>query len=282
MDERSPEDQLAIELAKVPYILVFSSSEAKTQPLQAQQWRRCPGCHAIVELTQGCNHIKCLCKKEFCFKCGCKSRGLAFRLNFHSPPPSVALWDTKKQRCTSNPACELWDETMLLDTREREREAVANRVAQAAARPAPARAAPMFNGLANLFGGRAAIQPPAPEPPRPALPRARGLVFDEGGDFDWIDNPRTYSRFTTVFTDPHSQPGIAGLGHPFTREMITNLTCGYCNSRLNSINDLRYHLSNVQYHSVFSCCGRFFKREADLQKHQESKPTHSYETIRHM
>ncbi|KAF9652364.1 hypothetical protein BDM02DRAFT_3089237 [Thelephora ganbajun] len=210
MDERSPEDQLAIELAK------------------AKQWRRCPGCHAIVELTQGCNHIKCLCKKEFCFKCG-------------SP------WDVKRQRCTSNPACELWDETMLLDTREREREAIANRVAQAAVRPAPA------------------VRPPAPVPPRrePPRPAVQILDFNDGGDFDWIDNPN-----------------VASLAHPFTREMITTLTCGYCNSRLNSINDLRYHLSNVRYHPVFSCCGRFFKRENDLERHREAKFAHNHEVTR--
>jgi hypothetical protein len=53
--------------------------------------------------------------------------------------------------------------------------------------------------------------------------------------------------------------------------MITTLTCGYCNSRLNSINDLRYHLGNVRYHSVFSCCGRFFKRDVDLERHRTAK-----------
>jgi len=224
MDERSPEDQLTIELAK------------------AQRWRRCPGCHAIVELTQGCHHIRCLCKKEFCFKCG-------------------SLWDTKRSRCTSDPACELWDEAMLLGTREMQREAVADRMARAAARPPAMRlpplppAPPAFPNLLNLFGGRA-----APEPPRPA-PQLFNPVT--GGDFDWIDDS-----------------SIASLGHPFTRGMIASLTCGYCDSRLNSINDLRYHLSNVRYHSVFSCCGRFFKREVDLQKHQEAKWDHHHSVTR--
>jgi len=226
MDERSLEDQLAIELAK------------------AKQWRRCPGCHAIVELTQGCNHIKCLCKKEFCFKCG-------------------SLWDTKRQRCTSNPACDLWDEMMLLDTREREREAIANRVAQAAARPGPAvRVAPLppaipqpLRGMGAFLRHRPASPPPIPQP----------LGFNDGGDFDWIDNPH-----------------VASLTHPFTREMITTLTCGYCSSRLNSINDLRYHLSNVRYHPVFSCCGRFFRRETDFEKHREAKSFHNHEATRRM
>jgi hypothetical protein len=79
--------------------------------------------------------------------------------------------------------------------------------------------------------------------------------------------------------DPN-KPDVASLGHPFTREMITNLTCGYCNNRLNSMNDLRYHLSHVRYHSVFSCCGRFFRREVDLQRHRDAKYIHSNEVIR--
>jgi len=81
--------------------------------------------------------------------------------------------------------------------------------------------------------------------------------------------------------DPN-QPGVAGLTHPFTREMITNLTCGYCNSRLNSMNDLRYHLSNVRYHGVFSCCGRFFKREVDLERHRTAKFVHNHEVTRNV
>lgn len=64
--------------------------------------------------------------------------------------------------------------------------------------------------------------------------------------------------------------------------MITNLTCGYCNSQLNSMNDLRYHLSNVRYHAVFSCCGRFFKREVDLERHRSAKFVHNNEVTRNV
>ncbi|CAL1708948.1 unnamed protein product [Somion occarium] len=53
LDERSPEDQQALQLMK------------------AQNWRRCPKCAFIVELSVGCNHITCRCRTEFCFKCGC-------------------------------------------------------------------------------------------------------------------------------------------------------------------------------------------------------------------
>ena len=80
-------------------------------------------------------------------------------------------------------------------------------------------------------------------------------------------------------SDPN-QPEVTNLVHPFTHGMITTLTCGYCSVRLNSLNDLRCHLSSVQYHSVFSCCGRFFKRESDLWKHRAAKPNHNYAVTR--
>ncbi|KAF9788557.1 hypothetical protein BJ322DRAFT_1049631 [Thelephora terrestris] len=231
-DERTPEDQLAIELAK------------------AQQWRRCPGCHAIVELTQGCNHITCICKKEFCFKCG-------------------SLWDTIRQRCTSDPRCELWDETMLLDIREREREgAQANRLARAAPRPAPPVPErvdphpPVPRHFAGFVGG-GFLQPAVPEQRHHEPPPPQNFGFGDGGDFEWIDNPTA-----------------GNIAHQFTRQMIGTLTCGYCNNRLNSINDLRYHLSNVRYHSVYSCCGRFFKRDVDYERHRQAKPFHDNEAVR--
>jgi hypothetical protein len=55
--------------------------------------------------------------------------------------------------------------------------------------------------------------------------------------------------------------------HPFTTGMISNLVCGYCNVRLNSLADLRFHLSRVRHHPVFSCCGRFFRRVQDYERH---------------
>lgn len=30
----------------------------------------CPGCHADVHRTKGCNHMTCRCGTEFCYKCG--------------------------------------------------------------------------------------------------------------------------------------------------------------------------------------------------------------------
>ncbi|KAF5383165.1 hypothetical protein D9615_004990 [Tricholomella constricta] len=88
LDERSPEDRLVLDLAK------------------AEQWRRCPNCSVIVELVSGCNHMICRCGFHFCFKCG-------------SPTTEDGI-------CKNNPRCEVWDEDMLLEQRERERNRPAN------------------------------------------------------------------------------------------------------------------------------------------------------------
>ena len=37
--------------------------------MKANSWQRCPDCHAVVELTLGCNHITCRCKAQFCYEC---------------------------------------------------------------------------------------------------------------------------------------------------------------------------------------------------------------------
>ncbi|KAE9407501.1 hypothetical protein BT96DRAFT_104390 [Gymnopus androsaceus JB14] len=33
-------------------------------------WQTCPGCGEMVERTEGCNHLVCRCKTEFCYGCG--------------------------------------------------------------------------------------------------------------------------------------------------------------------------------------------------------------------
>ncbi|KAK8079839.1 hypothetical protein PG997_007657, partial [Apiospora hydei] len=40
--------------------------------LQAKEkgWQRCFNCNFLVELEEGCNHMKCRCKSEFCMICG--------------------------------------------------------------------------------------------------------------------------------------------------------------------------------------------------------------------
>ncbi|KAK0118007.1 hypothetical protein ONS95_012318 [Cadophora gregata] len=37
---------------------------------QRAGWIRCPGCRRMVELTHGCFHMSCICKMQFCYRCG--------------------------------------------------------------------------------------------------------------------------------------------------------------------------------------------------------------------
>ncbi|KAJ2969405.1 hypothetical protein NUW54_g12972 [Trametes sanguinea] len=60
--------------------------------------------------------------------------------------------------------------------------------------------------------------------------------------------------------------------HWVTRDMISSLTCVYCDAKLTSLADLRYHLGHVRRHAVYACCGRFFKREEDYERHVQSDP----------
>ena len=89
MDERSPEDQKAIQLMKVRGFLLSVLKGSVTMPFAGPELEKmsklCGGypyqsdlylgsefvsSQVIVELTMGCNHITCRCKTEFCFKCG--------------------------------------------------------------------------------------------------------------------------------------------------------------------------------------------------------------------
>ncbi|KAI0065199.1 hypothetical protein BV25DRAFT_1799242 [Artomyces pyxidatus] len=59
---------------------------------EAEHWQTCPGCGALVELNQGCYHMTCRCRAQFCYLC-------------------AAPWKT----C----ACAQWDEHRLLNDAER-------------------------------------------------------------------------------------------------------------------------------------------------------------------
>ncbi|PIN02047.1 Ubiquitin--protein ligase [Handroanthus impetiginosus] len=37
-----------------------------------KNWQKCPKCKMYVEKTEGCLHITCRCKYEFCYRCGSK------------------------------------------------------------------------------------------------------------------------------------------------------------------------------------------------------------------
>ncbi|KAI5822753.1 hypothetical protein K523DRAFT_256426 [Schizophyllum commune Tattone D] len=38
--------------------------------VKEKQWQRCPSCGATVDRTDGCPHIVCRCRAEFCYLCG--------------------------------------------------------------------------------------------------------------------------------------------------------------------------------------------------------------------
>ena len=37
---------------------------------QKNGWTRCYSCHHLVEKSEGCYHITCMCKAQFCYLCG--------------------------------------------------------------------------------------------------------------------------------------------------------------------------------------------------------------------
>ncbi|KAG8934216.1 hypothetical protein FRC02_010386 [Tulasnella sp. 418] len=216
--ERAPEDRAVIELAK------------------SERWRRCPSCHAIIELSHGCNHMTCICKHEFCHRCG-------------------ADW---KGRCTRQPPCELWDEDMLYAEQERQRVAVAERHGGVPAQV-----------LVRAGGG--VFHNPVPAAAPRVIP-AQGETFatGRGAAFANNPNPARYRGWVTEELDWLSDQHVVSTRHWFTSDMIRNLTCGYCQVRLNSLQDLRYHLTHTRRHPVYTCCGKFFKREQDYQRHEAS------------
>ncbi|KAH7882297.1 hypothetical protein F5I97DRAFT_1817067 [Phlebopus sp. FC_14] len=242
-DERSPEDQLVFMLAK------------------AKKWRRCPACSRLVELVHGCNHITCLCGTHFCFKCGSR-------------------WDVRARKCTRKPSCDLWDEDMLLEDRERQRVAELERQQGLpvlrhvqAAQPPPyqaAAAAPAHYRAPAVVPGPAYYRAPAVVP-GPAYYRAPAIVPApiQNARLDWVHDPE-----------------ILCGHHAFTQRMIGLLVCGYCNAHATSLADLLYHLSHVRHHPVYACCGRFFKDEADFDRHCEARivrfDEHVHRVARHL
>ena len=38
--------------------------------VKGKKYKQCPFCSRWVEKSMGCNHMTCVCKKHFCYKCG--------------------------------------------------------------------------------------------------------------------------------------------------------------------------------------------------------------------
>ncbi|THH30196.1 hypothetical protein EUX98_g3975 [Antrodiella citrinella] len=101
---------------------------------------------------------------------------------------------------------------------------------------------------------RRVVQPAPPPPYAPAHYPVPHVMHGEG-PLDWIlDREFLCTR------------------HPYTANMIANLTCLYCDVRLNSLADMQYHLVHTRRHPLYTCCGRFFKRAEDWNRHTEAAP----------
>lgn len=40
--------------------------------MKGQKYKQCPNCKFWVSKNEGCDHMTCRCKYEFCYKCGGK------------------------------------------------------------------------------------------------------------------------------------------------------------------------------------------------------------------
>ncbi|KAK7997053.1 methylitaconate delta2-delta3-isomerase [Apiospora arundinis] len=48
------------------------ATQAVLQQAREKGWQRCYGCREMIELIEGCNHMKCVCGREFCMICGAR------------------------------------------------------------------------------------------------------------------------------------------------------------------------------------------------------------------
>ena len=51
---------------------VKAADEALQALARGKKWQTCPGCHAVVEHNQGCNHMSCRCGTQFCYLCAAR------------------------------------------------------------------------------------------------------------------------------------------------------------------------------------------------------------------
>ncbi|KAI4088369.1 MAG: hypothetical protein LQ344_006154 [Seirophora lacunosa] len=96
-------------------------------------WQRCYNCSATVELKEGCNHMTCRCKAEFCMICGVKWKGCDCpwfnyqaveqdRLqHMHVPVPRVVVLDGQQEVDENHPRAARGYQAELDARREQER-----------------------------------------------------------------------------------------------------------------------------------------------------------------
>jgi len=47
------------------------SAELFEQTIRNNGWKKCPNCSAVIDRTEGCDHMTCkVCKCAFCYVCG--------------------------------------------------------------------------------------------------------------------------------------------------------------------------------------------------------------------
>ena len=67
-----------------------SSDEGLLAYAQARGWQRCPACRHVVERAEGCYHMTCICKAEFCYLCATKWKTCDCP-HFEIPPELIRL-----------------------------------------------------------------------------------------------------------------------------------------------------------------------------------------------
>ncbi|GAA5900672.1 hypothetical protein JCM6882_000936 [Rhodosporidiobolus microsporus] len=219
-----------------------------------QNWKRCPGCRAMIERTQGCWHMTCDCGKEWCW--GCEGDWLRRR-------------GEQSGRCAREPPCELWGhEDDLLDEVERQRRR--QQQAQAAAQQQqrqqhqhqhvpPLQPQPHYPQQQQDWYQ----QPPPPYDPQPQHGGGNGAR-------DW--DLRTRIRaLDFVRTAPAPR-------HPFTHIFLENNECGYCQRQFAHSQALQQHLASAP-HDVYACtaCERLYRARAHLEQHSDANPGTGHE-----
>jgi hypothetical protein len=103
------------------------NDEAFIERAKDADWKQCPKCSVMIELTYGCNHVTCaICQHQFCYRC-------------------LAPWGG--EQCSTR-LCEVWDEDRLLAAGEARVEAEENRIQQNL--PAPLRQARLQRAIREL------------------------------------------------------------------------------------------------------------------------------------
>ena len=102
-------------------------------------WQRCFNCSAMVELREGCNHMTCRCRAEFCMICGAEWKSCDCpwfnyeavendRLNHMQVPEAVPMQPPQPQGRQANPALGYQQEMERRRAQERADEAFARRL----------------------------------------------------------------------------------------------------------------------------------------------------------